>query len=940
MQQSPLSNHELKTDFVAWQAVEAEEVLKRLGTSREGLSGNEIVGRRAKYGKNQLEQKRDGRWWKLFAAQFTDILAQILLVAGLLALFFGEVRDAIIIVTIVLVNAIVGFLQEWKAERILDRMAQLTTDAATVVREGKRLRIDARELVLGDIVLVDAGARVPADGVILESYDCRVDGFIFSGESKPEQRMAKTMPAETPLADIENMLFMGESVLTGMATIIVVETGAWTQLGRLAQMTFAVTNDLTPLQKKMRSLGRRVAFLSLLIGGVVIFIGQYWGHVSLYQNFSLALALAVSVVPEGLPAAISVALALGMKRLLKQRVLAKKLSAVETLGSVTTICTDKTGTITRNELMVTRVITDGGMYEVDGEGYAPVGTFHRDGVAVEVAAIANGRLLFRIATLCNDASVTENDGKYSIVGDPTEGALIVAGQKYDGRPHIFSDGWRKVLELPFASERMRMSVVMQQGEVIESLVKGSPDILLGLATMYLTANGERVPMTDELRAGIKRQYDELSGQALRVLACAYRSMAGVERAHYSETMEIGLTWAGMLAMIDPPRGDVAQAVAECQALGLRVVMITGDYALTAEAIAKSVGLIGMDRPYAIISGRELGEMTDEDLWQRTQGKDTVFARIAPDQKLRIASVLQQHGEVIAMTGDGVNDAPALKKADIGVAMGIIGTDVSKEAADMILLNDNFASIVAGVKEGRTVYANVRKFVHYVFTSNVSELFTVVLGFILHIPAPILAVQILAIDLGTDVFPSFALGVEPEEPARIATRNVAGRPISRVMPKDRSVIDGAGVWRLLSMGGIMAVGAVVTFLFSLWRHGWTWGVTLDTGVEYYLQAASATYAVLAVSQLANLVQARSETLHPSELGWFRNGSVWLACAVSGLILWLLLHAPFFHTYLYMRPIEAWDWLMVALTTAAVYGYETWRKNALRGGDGELLVKNVA
>jgi len=907
----------MQAKYIAWQARAAEDVLAQLQTTREGLTTDEVRGRQAKYGRNQLEHKREHRWLKLFGAQFMDTLAQILIVAGVLALIFGAVRDATIIAIIVLLNAIVGFFQEWKAEKILDRMARLTTDTATVMRDGKRAKLDAKELVPGDIVLVDAGARVPADGVIIEAYDCRVDGFIFSGESKPEQRMTKVMPEETPLADIENMLFMGESVLTGTAVVVVVETGIRTQLGRLAQMTFNVVSEMTPLQKKMRTLGRSVAFLSVLIAAIVIFIGQYWGQVSLYQNFSLALALAVSVVPEGLPAAISVALALGMKRLLKRNVLAKKLSAVETLGSVTTICTDKTGTITRNELMVTDVVTDGVIYEVTGEGYTPRGSFRREGVSIDPLTIPNGELLFRIGTLCNDASVSEEKDKYTIVGDPTEGAIIVVGQKYNLQPHFFADGWNKILELPFASERMRMSVVMQKGDTIQSLVKGSPDILLELVTEYLTTTGERVPMTDALRLQIKKQYDDFSVRALRVLAFAYRDMAGVERAHYSETMEVGLTWVGMMAMIDPPRADVGRAVTECRALGLRVVMITGDYAITAEAIAKSVGLIDESRPHEIINGRDLEKMDDEELWRRTKGKDVVFARIAPDQKLRIATVLQQNGEIIAMTGDGVNDAPALKKADIGVAMGIIGTDVSKEAAAMVLLNDDFASIVEGVKEGRTIYANVRKFVHYVFTSNVSELFTVVAGFLLHIPTPILAVQILAIDLGTDVFPSFALGVEPAEPEH-----------SKAMPKNRSVIDGAGVRRLLSMGGIMATGAVAAFLFSLWRHGWHWGESLDINVEYYLQAVSATYVVLAVSQMANLMQARSETLHPSELGWFRNWSVWLAMLFSGLILWLLLYAPFFRDYLYMRPIDGWDWMMVVITTAAVYGYETHRKNGLR------------
>ena len=910
-------NNETPQAKTAWQAFTMQEVLSQLETSLSGLSQQEAEERLGRYGRNQLEKKRDHAWGKLFLAQFTDILAQILLVAAGLSLIFGEMRDAIIIVVIVLVNALVGFVQEFKAEKILEQMERFTSDKAYVIRSGEKHQIDARDLVPGDVVFVDAGSRMPADGYVVESYACRVDGFIFSGESKAEQRMPKVMAADVPLADIENMIFMGESVVSGEAKLVVVETGTRTELGQLAQMAFAVKPDPTPLQKKMKVLGRWVAIVSLIIAAIVIGIGQYL-HVSLYDNFLLALALAVSVVPEGLPAAISVALALGMKRLLKRHVLAKRLNAVETLGSVTTICTDKTGTITRNELMVTQVSVGDRVYTVSGEGYRPRGEFFLDGQLVNAHSIPNGELLFRIATLCNDASLVEERGAFAILGDPTEGALIVAARKYNIDPKFFTAGEKQISEIPFASERMRMSVLYGCDGRIASYVKGSPDVLLELATERLDASGAVITLTEEEKGRIKAEYNGFSERALRVLAFAYRDMTDVASVHYPEEMERGLVWVGMMAMIDPPRADVAQAVFECRRLGLRTIMITGDYAITAEAIATAVGLIDPLRPHAVLSGRELTTMTDDRIFDSISGKDAVFARIAPDQKLRIAGLLQARGEVIAMTGDGVNDAPALKKADIGVAMGIIGTDVSKEAAAMVLLDDNFASIVAGVKEGRTIYANLRKFVHYVFASNVSELFTVVLGFILQIPAPISAVQILAIDLGTDVFPSFALGLEPAEP-----RRGDGIDLGK-----KNIIEGSGIRRLIIMGFIMAVGAVIAFLWSLTRHGWHFGGTLDFESLMYLQAATATYVVLAVSQLANLVQARSETLHPSELGWTKNLSVWGAAGLSLFILWCFMHLTFFQIYLRMRPIEWQDWLVVAVTTLAVYGYETWRKNRLR------------
>jgi Ca2+-transporting ATPase len=906
-----------------WCVLKPQEVLAKVSGSLAGLSSVEARRRLAEYGKNELERKRGKGVWTLFLGQFQDALAWILLVAAGLALLFGETRDATIIVLIVLLNAVIGFIQEYKAEKILERMEGLATDRAMVVRDGEKREVDSRELVPGDVIVLDAGAKVPADAYVLESYDCKVDGFIFSGESRPEKREAKVMEGENvPVSDIENMLFMGESVVTGEAKAVVVGTGGRTELGRLANLAVSVETETTPLQKKMQALSRNVSILSVAIGAAALGVGQYFG-LSWYENFLLALALAVSVVPEGLPAAISVSLALGMKRLLKRQVLAKRLSAVETLGSVTVICTDKTGTITRNELTVTRVVTGKTVYEVSGQGYEPNGNFFANGEAMNSRSIPNAELLFRIGTLCNGASLVKGeDGRYSIVGDPTEGAILVAARKFNADPNFFLTGEHKVTELPFASERMRMSVVYRNAETL-SFVKGSPDVLLELATRRLDESGKVVRFTAEDKRRTKELYDSFSAQALRVLAFAYRDMEGVDENRYAEEMERDLVWVGMMAMIDPPRAEVAEAVEECYALGLRVMMITGDYALTAEAIARDAKLIGNNRPYRVISGRELAELSDEEVYATFREKDVVFARIAPEQKLRLAGLLQEQGEVVAMTGDGVNDAPALKKADIGVAMGIMGTDVSKEAADMILLDDNFASIVGGVKEGRTVYRNLRKFTHYVFTSNVSELFTVLLGLILQIPAPILAVQILAIDLGTDVLPSFALGVDPEEPGVV--RKVDPR-------RERQIVTREGVIRLLSLGGIMAVGAVSSFLISLYRHGWEWGKALPADDPAYLEAATVTYMVLAVTQMANLLQSRSETLSFFKVGAFRNLYAWGAIACSMAILWSFLNVPFLREVLSMRPIDSFEWMMVCFWTAAVFAFEEWRKRRLARRQG--------
>lgn len=903
---------------IPWQGMKPQDVLVKLSATLSGLSGEEATRRLKRFGRNVIERKRQLNAWKLFGTQFKDALAWILLAAAGLSLVFGELRDTIIICVIVLLNAVIGLIQEYKAEKILDHMQRLTTDRAFVIRNGEKREVDARELVAGDVIVVDAGGRVPADAYILESYSCKVDGFIFSGESRPEKRQTGVMDgSDAAVSDIWNMLFMGESVTTGEAKAVVVATGKQTELGRLATLAVEVETEMTPLQKKMHTLSRNVAFVSVVIGMLTVLAGRYFG-MSWYDTFLLALALAVSMVPEGLPAAISVALSAGMTRLLKRNVLAKRLSAVETLGSVSVICTDKTGTITRNELTVTRVVTGKTVYEVAGEGYQPSGNFFKNGEIIHPRHIPHAELLFRIGTLCNDASLVQDEsGRYAVAGDPTEGAMLVAARKFNSDPNFFTTGEHKLAELPFASERMRMSVAFRNGGVT-SYVKGSPDVLLELATQRLDEDGKTVVFTDEEKRRTKSLYDTFSSQALRVLAFGFRDLSGVAENRYQEEMERELVWVGMMAMIDPPRPEVAQAVQSCQNLGVRVVMITGDYALTAEAIAKEAGLILAGQPYRVISGRELTTLDDEAVYRIFQEKDVVFARIAPEQKLRLAAILQKRGEVVAMTGDGVNDAPALKKADIGVAMGIMGTDVSKEAADMILLDDNFASIVNGITEGRTVYRNLKKFTHYVFTSNVSELLTVLLGMMLHVPAPILAVQILAIDLGTDIFPSFALGVDTED----ASQERASRP-----REAQQIITRLGVKRLLAVGSIMAAGAVLAFIASLLRDGWQWGQSLDVNDSRYLKALTVTYMVLAVTQMANLLQSRSETVSFFRMGIFRNLYVWGAIGMSMAILWLFLHVPFFQEHLYMRPIDGVDWIVVMLVTGLVFFYEEWRKGCL-------------
>lgn len=899
-------------------SISLKELVKNFKTSEHsGLGSLEIDSRLKEYGKNKIKKKQDWRWVKLALAQFNDALVWILLVAASLAFVFHEYRDVVIILIIVGVNAIIGFVQEFKAEKVLDSIKKLTTDKTQVIRDGKKQEVDAQLIVPGDLVFVTAGDRVPADGYLVESYDLKVNSFIFTGESKPENKSVKIIEGDNvPIADIDNMLFMGETITTGEGKFIVTGTGLNTELGKIAHLTGQMQEALTPMQKQMRKLGRSVTILAVLIGVMVIIVGHYLG-MTLYHNFIFALALAVSVVPEGLPAAISVALSLGMKRLLKYNVLAKKLNAVETLGSVSIICTDKTGTITKNELTVTHIFINNQEIGVSGTGYSPEGHFFINNEVVNPSEVNNLELLFRIGTLCNDANIIFKDGLRTVVGDPTEGAIVVVGEKYNPKENYYEIGETKITENPFSSDRMRMSVVYKNAETL-SFVKGSPDVMIELCD-FIKINDEVVPFTKEDKDQVKKTYNEMSSQALRVLAFGYRNLDDISKDKYLDEAEKNLTWVGMMAMIDPPRKDVKEAVAECKDLGIKVIMITGDYEITAGAIAKKINLIGDgNENYEIINGKTLNKLSDKEIYQKIISKDIVFARIAPEQKLRIATILKSNGQVIAMTGDGVNDAPALKKADVGVAMGIIGTDVSKEASDMILLDDNFASIVRGIKEGRTIYGNLKKFVHYVFTSNASELLTVIMGIVFRIPSPIMAVQILAIDLATDVFPSFSLSLEPAEKG-VDKKN---------KNSDSLVMSWAGFRRIIYLGTIMAGCGVVTFIWSMLRGGWHFGNSIDENSALYIQSTTATYAVLSMTQMANLLHSRSERFTPSELGFFRNKYALASILISLGILIAFMYLPFFQKYLRMSPIQSIDWMMVGFSVLVVYFFENFRKKRVR------------
>ncbi len=917
----------------------ADAVLRKFGTSRSGLADEEARERLKKYGLNRIKKKRGWRWLKIAFSQFNDVLVWIMLVAAGLAYFFGEPRDVIILLLIIFINSIIGFVQEFKAEKLMDRLQKLSSDKAIVVRSGKKREIETRSAVPGDIVYVTGGDNIPADGYLLETFNFYTNSFVFTGESRPERKEAKAVSEKKlSVADIGNMVFSGEQVTRGEAVFVATATGMQTELGKIADLAEEIPEEPTPLQKNMKTLGRDITILSIFIAIFVLLAGRLQ-PISLYENFLFALAVAVSIVPEGLPATLSVALSLGMRRLLSKKVLVRRLIAVETLGSVDVICTDKTGTITKNELAVTKIIIGGKEIEVTGNGYEPKGTFLSAGKKIDPDQIKNFQLLLKIGVLCNDASLMKEKGEYKIVGDPTEGALVVAARKFNPKPDFFGKGERKVHENPFESERMRMSVVYERKsgpkKELVSYVKGSPDVLLGLSPKKIGKEGT-VPFSQEEKEKTKQLYDEMSARALRVLAFAYRPLGNKFSNKTrpdnitAEEAESDLVWVGMMAMIDPPRPDIERAIAECRESGVNVIMITGDYEVTARAIAQKINLLRIQKSKVksqnfgvpasgadnfVVNGKTLNDLSDGEIVARIKSGTSVFARITPAQKLRIAQALKKSGLVIAMTGDGVNDAPALKSADIGVAMGKIGTDVSKEASDMILLNDNFSSIVSGIREGRTIYQNIRKIMYYILSSNASEFLAIAFGMLMAIPSPVTAVQILAIDLGTDVLPSMALGVEPAEKHKLERGKIGLK---------QGLIGSLGFFRLLYVGVIMASGAIFAFLWSMVRGGWHFGQAMGLDSPLYIKSTAATFAVLSMTQMANLLQARSENKSVFEIGFFKNkyliGSIFFAIAV----LFMFLYVPFFQKHLHLAPIDFWDWMIVIGATLAVFFFEEARK----------------
>lgn len=870
-----------------WFAKQPQEILQEFETNLEdGLSEKEVAVRQQKYGPNELIDRGTKSPWKIILEQLTETMVVILIVSAIIMFFLHEYKDAIVILIIVVLNSALGFSQEYRAEQAMAALKKMATPRVRVRRGRHVSEISSRELVPGDVIYLEAGNSVPADGNLIENANLRVQEAVLTGESEAVEKDLKQILKENPaLGDQHNRVFMGTLVSYGRATAVVTDIGMDTELGKIAEMIQSVGSERTPLQRRLDQLGKSLAIAALAIVVVVFLLGVLRGE-DLRTMFLTGISMAVAAVPEGLPAVVTIALAVGAQRMLKRNALIRKLPAVETLGSVTTICSDKTGTLTENRMTVTLVDVAGNRTDLieSLRDYSPSMTA-AESTAPIIDQSSSLALMLAGGALCNDAILEQTKHGFSSVGDPTEGALVVAAVRAGLWKEKLEAALPRIAELPFDSDRKRMSTVhkvehpdklphalqsliqspaFSADEPFLSITKGSVDGLLEISNRVWAEN-EIVELDHNWQNRIQKAHDDLAQKGMRILGVAFRQCTGQSAQPECGEIEKELIFVGMFAMIDPARSEVKDAVAEANTAGIRSIMITGDHPLTAIHIAKELGITTNED---VITGAELTKMDDATLKERVIDT-SVFARVAPEHKLRIVKVLQELGQIVAMTGDGVNDAPALKKADIGVAMGITGTDVSKEAADMILLDDNFATIVSAVREGRRIYENIRKFIKYTMTSNFGEIVVMLVGPFVGLGLPLLPLQILWVNLVTDGLPGLALTQEPSEP------EIMKRPPRD--PKEQIFGRGLGI-DVLWIGTLMGA---VSLAVGLWAYNFNHQFAWQTMV----------FTTLTISQMGNALASRSESQTLLEAGIFRNKMMLGAVLLTFVLQLGVVYLPF-------------------------------------------------
>ena len=888
----------------AWHAASVEETARELDVELGiGLSAGAAAERLAECGPNELQRVHRASPWLLLLDQFKNVLIIILLVATALSAFLGHGIEAVAVAAIVLFAVLLGFIQEYRAERAVEALREMAAPNASVLRDGEEIEVPARDLVPGDVVMLRAGDRIPADLRLVEAINLQVEEAALTGESLPIEKHAMQLPdADLPLGDRKNMAYAGTVATYGRGRAVVVETGMGTEFGKIAKMLQSVEIGKTPLQENLNKVGRTLAIAAFAVVAVIVGLGLLRGQ-PVVEMLIFGIALAVAVVPEALPAVVTISLAIGVQRMVKRHALMRRLQAVETLGSTSVICSDKTGTLTKDEMTIRKVYVAGQMVDVTGTGYDPSGDFLHEGTRIEPHVPLLD--LFVAAALASDARVvcSREDRQWHVKGDPTEGALVVAAAKAGLSKEDLDARFPRLAEIPFTSESKRMTTLHSADGGHVAYSKGAPEIILASCARFVTQSGES-DLDGKGREDILQAGRLMAEGALRVLAVSMKRGATLENA------ESSMTFLGLVGMIDPPRPEARAAIATCEEAGIKAVMITGDHPATARAVAHELGLLKSGR---IVTGVELESMSDDDLERDVEGIE-VYARVSPAHKLRVVTALQKKGHIVAMTGDGVNDAPALKKADIGIAMGITGTDVTKEAAAMTLTDDNFASIVAAVEEGRGIFGNIKKYLMYLLSSNIGEIGLMAGATVLGLPLPLTAVQLLYVNLATDGLPALALAVDPAEP-----------DIMRRKPRDpRTGIFTRPVVALMLLGGVWST------IVNLCLFSWMW----NSGRSHE-EAITMTFVSLILIQFFKAYAFRSDR-HSLFVRPFANKWLNLAVVTGVLMLCAIVYLPFLHKPMgtFSLPLE--DWVIVTVAACSVVPVlELGKWFVRRGGFGKLV-----
>lgn len=907
-------------------ALRVGEVHAALSSRPEGLSRSEIEERLGRHGPNAIREVRGTSLSVKFLSQFTHRMALLLWAGGLIGFLAGMPELGAAVWAVNVVNGCFSFWQEYKAEKATEALRRLLPAHARVVRGGEERRVEASTLVPGDVLLLSEGEHISADARLVAEAELRVDQSTLTGESHPVRKMCDPAPAQgLARTETPNLVFAGTGVAAGTGTAVVFATGMETEFGKIAGLTQGMEGERSPLQKEMERATRAVSALATGVGLLFFALAVLLARMPPAEGFLFALGMIVAFVPEGMLPTVSLSLALGVQRMARRKALVKRLSAVETLGCTTVICTDKTGTLTQNEMTVRELWVAGRTVSVTGVGYAPGGAFLVDGrpLPQDDPLRADLRLLLLCGGLCNNARLISPGAaseRWSILGDPTEAALKVAVAKFGIDLEAEAAGSPRIREIPFDSRRKRMATVHASAANRTVRVKGAPQEVLRRCSRIRWGGKDR-DLGEAETVQVNAANDDLARAGLRVLAVAERRLPVSAEGDEAGEIERDLTLLGLAAMMDPPRPEVVEAVSRCHRAGIRIVMITGDYALTAESIARRIGILRTPKP-RLVNGAELDGMGEEAL-RGALRDELILARMTPEHKLRVVGALQEMGHIVAVTGDGVNDAPALKKADIGVAMGLSGTDVAKEAADMVLADDNFASIVNAVEEGRAVYANIKKFLTYIFTSNAPEavpfiLFAFTAG---RIPLALNIMQILSIDLGTDLVPALALGGEPPEPG------LMDRPPRRL--SEHAITGSLLVRAYLFLGTIQSAAAMAAFYFVYWTNGY-WGrwIDLPSDGPLYRSATAMTLAAVVATQVGNLFAQRTERASAFHAGFFRNRLVWIGIATEVGILLLIVHVPFLQSIFGTAGFPAQGWGFLLLCVPALLLADEGRKALLR------------